>query len=332
MPADDGAGQGAAPAQAAIVRTILRDMSPDELSHGATLFHEHMSMNNQFWLDMGLERLVDTSRPYFMEDLDYMVAEMQAAAEDGIACIVDGGHADMGRDVEFLRALSEQSGMPIVASGGYYHEPTFPPDLYERSEDDLVEEFPARRRTAALGRVRRDRLFGREHGGPSARCCRPSGAPTWRRACRSSRTRPTGAEAVAQLDLLESLGVDPAHVVIGHLGYPEVTVHAEICGRGAYVGFDRLGGAPEADAAQVPMILALLEAGHADRVLLASDLRARAGHARQRRSRLRQDADPLRAAAARRRRRRRRPARHHQRQPAALPGVRAARGVSRVIR
>ncbi len=144
MPADDRAAAQAsppAPALPTIVRTILRDMSPDELSHGATLFHEHLSMNNEFWLDMGLERLVDTSRPYFMEDLDFMVAEMRAAAEDGIACIVDGGHADMGRDVEFLRALSAQSGMPIVASGGYYHEPTFPPDLYERSEDDLVEEF-----------------------------------------------------------------------------------------------------------------------------------------------------------------------------------------------
>ena len=116
-------------------------MPPGELANGATLFHEHMSMNNQFWLDMGLERLIDPSRPYFMEDMDYMVAEMQAAAEDGIACIVDGGHADMGRDIEFLRMLSEQSGMPIVASGGYYHEPTFTPDLYERSEEDLVEEM-----------------------------------------------------------------------------------------------------------------------------------------------------------------------------------------------
>ena len=271
MPADDGAAsQAPAPAQAAIVRTILRDMSPDELSHGATLFHEHMSINNQFWLDMGLERMIDTSRPYFMEDLDFMVAEMQAAAGDGISCIVDGGHTDMGRDVEFLRTLSEQSGMPIVVSGGYYHEPTFSPDLYERSEDDLVEEFlreAGPQRWGAFGEIG----FSAESTEAERKVLRAVGRAHLETRLPIFTHTANGAEAVAQLDLLESVGVDPGRVVIGHLGYPEVTVHAEICSRGAYVGFDRLGGNPDADAAQVPMILALLEAGHAERVLLASD-------------------------------------------------------------
>ena len=80
-----------------------------------------------------------------------------------------------------------------------------------------------------------------------------------------------GQEAVAQLDLLESVGVAPERVVIGHLGYPEVQVHETICARGAYVAFDRLGGTPDADAVQVPMVIDLLEAGYADHVLLASD-------------------------------------------------------------
>ena len=68
----------------AIIRTILRDMSPNELAHGATLFHEHMSLTNEFWLQMDLARLIDPSRPYFMQDLDFMIAEMRAAADDGI--------------------------------------------------------------------------------------------------------------------------------------------------------------------------------------------------------------------------------------------------------
>ena len=80
-----------------------------------------------------------------------------------------------------------------------------------------------------------------------------------------------GVEATEQLDLLEAVGVDPGRVVIGHLGYPDVTVHADLCRRGAYVGFDRLGGQPDADAAQVPLVLALIEGGFTDRVLLASD-------------------------------------------------------------
>ena len=272
-PAETGAApETAAPAtsQAAIIRTILRDVPPDELAGGATLFHEHMSMNNKFWLDMGLERLIDPSQPYFMEDLDYMVAEMQAAAEDGVACIVDGGHADMGRDIEFLRMLSEQSGMPIVASGGYYHEPTFTPDLYERSEEDLVEEL------VRDARVERWGAFGEiGFSNPSLpaerKVLRAVGRAHLRTNLPIFTHTANGAEATEQLDLLEAVGVDPRRVVIGHLGYPDVTVHADLCRRGAYVGFDRLGGQPEADAAQVPMVMALIDRGFTGNVLLASD-------------------------------------------------------------
>jgi phosphotriesterase-related protein len=259
-----------ATARASIIRTILRDAPPDELANGATLFHEHMSMNNKFWLDMGLERLIDPSRPYFMEDMDFMVAEMQAAAEDGIACIVDGGHADMGRDIGFLRMLSEQSGMPIVASGGYYHEPTFTPDLYERSEEDLVEEMvrdAGVERWGAFGEIG----FSNPSLPAERKVLRAVGRAHLRTNLPIFTHTANGAEATEQLDLLEAVGVDPRRVVIGHLGYPDVTVHADLCRRGAYVGFDRLGGSPEADAAQVPMVLALLDAGFTDNVLLASD-------------------------------------------------------------
>jgi predicted metal-dependent phosphotriesterase family hydrolase len=48
-----------------------------------------------------------------------MAEEMSAAAKDGLGCIVDGGHPDMGRKLDFLRRLSTKSGMPIAASGGY---------------------------------------------------------------------------------------------------------------------------------------------------------------------------------------------------------------------
>ena len=47
----------------AIIRTVLRDMSPDDLAHGATLFHEHVSLNNQLFIQMNLENMIDPSRP-----------------------------------------------------------------------------------------------------------------------------------------------------------------------------------------------------------------------------------------------------------------------------
>jgi phosphotriesterase-related protein len=80
-----------------------------------------------------------------------------------------------------------------------------------------------------------------------------------------------GKGALEQLDLLESVGLPPQRIAIGHVGGlvdPQVAVHKEICKRGAYVGFDRQGGA--GDARQVPMVVALIEAGYADNLLFSS--------------------------------------------------------------
>jgi predicted metal-dependent phosphotriesterase family hydrolase len=85
--------------------------------------------------------------------------------------------------------------------------------------------------------------------------------------------------AIEQLDILEDAGVDPKRVCIGHLGNlndPNVYVHKTICSRGGFVGFDRQGG--NGDANVVPLVIALLDAGFADRVLISGD--ASRGYAR----------------------------------------------------
>ena len=72
---------------------------------------------------------------------------------------------------------------------------------------------------------------------------------------------------------------NPSHVVIGHLGNlvdPNVYVHKQICRRGAFVGFDRQGG--NNDAQQVPLVMALIEAGFADHLMFSAD--ASSGYAK----------------------------------------------------
>jgi phosphotriesterase-related protein len=81
-----------------------------------------------------------------------------------------------------------------------------------------------------------------------------------------------GKAAIEQLNILEDAGVNPNRVAIGHLGNlvdANVYVHKTICRRGAFVAFDRQGG--NGDAQQVPMVMALIEAGFADRLLFSSD-------------------------------------------------------------
>ncbi|HLJ46414.1 MAG TPA: amidohydrolase family protein [Bryobacteraceae bacterium] len=261
-----------------IIRTVLKDLPPEALSGGATLFHEHLSLAADFmprW--MALYRHQNppppSDAPDVMHDLDIMTGEMQAAAKDGVACIVDGGHPDMGRDLEFLKQLSTKSGLPIVAGCGYYTQPFYPPEIANWSEDQITQDLIRQARTQRVGvfgeigswdeitdtERKVFRAVGKAHGATNLPIFTHTGIP--------------GKSALEQLDLLEGAGVKPQRVVIGHLGNlvdPKLEVHKAVCKRGAFIGFDRQGG--PGDARQVPMVTALIEAGYADNLMFASDL------------------------------------------------------------
>src|SRR5215831_5395022 len=151
----------------AIIRTVLKDLPPTALAGGTTLFHEHLSLAPDFlpkWTALframsgqsaqtkaGPPPAPPSDQPYFLEDLDLLTTELRAAASDGISCIVDAGHPDMGRNLDFLKQLSMRSGMPIVAGFGYYAQPFYPPEIATMSEDRIAEELVRQANTQPLG-------------------------------------------------------------------------------------------------------------------------------------------------------------------------------------
>ena len=204
-----------------------------------------------------------------MQDADFMTEELATAKREGIACIVDGGHPDMGRDVNFLREISKRSQLPIVLGGGFYTQPFYPKEVSTMSEEQVVQAIVKQVDTDPIG------VFG-EIGSwdvmtaDERKVFRAIGKAQV--ATNIPIFTHTGIPGIAALDLLEDAGVKPDRIVIGHLGNlvdPNVQVHKAICRRGAYVGFDRQGG--PGDAEQVPMVMALLEAGFADRLMFAAD-------------------------------------------------------------
>ena len=265
--------------QGAIIRTVLKDMPPEALAGGATLFHEHLSLAPDFmprWI--GLARgqnpqVPPSDRPFFMQDVDLMSDELRAAAMEGVACIVDVGNPDMGRDLDFLKTLSRQSGMPIVTGCGYYSDPFYPPEIGTMTEDQITQELVRQTRTQPVGAFgeigswgeitdlerKVFRAVGKAHLQTNLPIFTHTGIP--------------GKSASEQLDILEAAGVKAQRVVIGHLGNlvdPKVEVHKALCKRGAFIGFDRQGG--QGDARQVPMVQTLIDAGYADNLLFSSDL------------------------------------------------------------
>src|SRR5262245_58488785 len=103
----------------AIIRTLLKDYAPEDLSGGATLFHEHMQLatdfNAKFAAATAAARAANglppalargggggggggarggggTPPPDIMHNVVLMAAEVAKVKADGIACIVEGGH------------------------------------------------------------------------------------------------------------------------------------------------------------------------------------------------------------------------------------------------
>ncbi len=296
----------------AVIRTILKDYAPDELAGAATLFHEHMSFAPDFmtrWNGYAAETRTLNSQgapraggpgagagagagagraggapaapvaapaasgPFFMEDADLMAEEMAIAKREGIGCIVDGGHGDMGRNVSFLRTISTRSGMPIVLGGGFYTQPFYPKEIATMSEEQIVQALIKQVDTDPIGvfgeigswdDITKDerkvfRAIGKAHVMTNIPIFTHTGIP--------------GKSALEQLNILEDAGVNPNRVVIGHLGNlndAQVAVHRAICRRGAFIGFDRQGG--PGDAQQVPLVMALLDAGFADNLMFSADI------------------------------------------------------------
>ncbi|HTR01465.1 MAG TPA: hypothetical protein VMH83_15815 [Candidatus Acidoferrum sp.] len=278
----------------AIIRTLLKDYAPEELAGGATLFHEHLSLApdfmNKFRAASAAVAAINNPRAAATplpapapgqggppingptRDLEAMVADVNKAKAAGVACLVDAGHPDMGRDIDFARQVSQRTGLPIVACAGFYSQPYYPAEIATMSEDAIVKALldqVAAAPTGALGEIgswdeiTRDerkvfRAVGRAHVATNLPVITHTGIP--------------GKSALEQFDILEDAGVKPSSIVIGHLGNlvdANVYVQKTLCRRGAFIGFDRQGGF--GDAQVVPMVMALIEAGFADNLLFSAD-------------------------------------------------------------
>ena len=272
-----------------VIRTLQKDMPPEALSNGATLFHEHFSID----LPPVTRRPANAPppAPNPTKDLNLMIEEAKAAAKDGVACIVDGGHPDMGTDLEFLKKLTAQSGLPIVASGGYYIQRTYPPELSMRTDDQIADDLAreaVRNRYGAFGEIGEmpdapmsdlERKVFRAVGKAHVR----TNLPIFTHNAYGTGPNVPRDAGLRQLDVLESVGVKPQHIAIGHtccLDDPAADVIKQIAKRGAFVGFDRVTGGLVPDDKKVVMVLAFLDGGYADRLLLCSDFTGRRSAAR----------------------------------------------------
>jgi phosphotriesterase-related protein len=238
---------------------------------GAVLAHEHIFLH--------LDR---PDGPAILGDEARIRSELGALRASGrLGALIELSGRNMGRDAAGLRRVSEATGVVVVAGTGHYWEPFHPPEVALLDIDGLAEELVADLTTGMDGSDVRAGLLGEigSHGEqPSAleaKCLRAAARAAVHCDVSVATHAQDGCGGLAQLELLCGVeGVAPHRVSIGHQDlHVDRAIHRRIAEAGAYVAFDTIGKTGfQGDDTRLACLLDLLEAGHADRVLLSNDV------------------------------------------------------------
>jgi phosphotriesterase-related protein len=271
----------------AIIRTILKDVSPDALQNGATMFHEHL---------IGLSSYSSPPPPSAcpmpcsppvagpaIQGVDLLVEELKATAADGVTCIVNSTTSrPTEQNLRDLRDLATRSGTHIVAAGGYFRA-AYPKNFAEMTEDRFAESLvqdSIAQRWGAFGEIGTsmqmeadERKFLLALSQAQLRTNLPVFTHTPHQSCPKC--------ALEQLEILTSRGVSPRSICIGHMSTIKLeddrtgeTLKA-VAKAGAFIGFDTVGHQmsqshiPERQ--KVARVLQVLEAGYEDHLMLSAD-------------------------------------------------------------
>jgi phosphotriesterase-related protein len=265
----------------ATIQTVTGPIDAQQL--GTTLIHEHLRTRDeavhQQWPGLSTSGGIPEREIEPGGDYDAAVEAASAAVELGVRSICDPTAMFLGRDVDFMRRVSEDTGLQVLACTGIYtydHLPTFfvsrtpdlIADLFVRDIEESVQEMPIR---AAFIKCAAD-----EHGitenvekvhRAAAQASLRTGAPIM------AHSRPASETGPRQVEIFLEEGVDPAKVQIAHTGDSTDLEYIEgLLETGVYIGLDRYGlemFLPYEQRNQTA--LALLERGYAERMFISAD-------------------------------------------------------------
>jgi phosphotriesterase-related protein len=263
------------------VQTVTGTVDAEEL--GTTLIHEHLrnldeAVHNQ-WPQAGAAKEEPPHEVAPGEEFEIAVREAKAAVDLGIKTIGEPTAMFLGRDVDFMRRVSEETGLQVIPCTGIYtydHLPQFfvnrdPDQIAELLVSDIEQGIQGTEIKAAFIKCAADEPGVTENvekvHRAVARASLQTGAPIM------AHSRPASETAPRQIEIFEEEGVDLSKVQIAHCGDTDDLDYLErVLGKGVWIGLDRYGldlflpyDRRQATAK------ALLERGYADRIFLSAD-------------------------------------------------------------
>ncbi len=263
------------------INTVLGPVDAGEV--GITALQEHLQIGLPGW-----ERApeVNYSRAEAFSRAAEALRRFKAA---GGTCILDSSPIAMARDVELCRSLSRESGVQVAVCTGFWDDSGIPghfapllravPGFFAAHDADYYGDLMFQELTQGVMARRLGRTDARAAAikvGNGA-----TGISEWeeliyRGAARAARK--TGcvvytsgvAQVWRQLEILREEGAPPDRVVVGHCDDPlDAERNLRLCRDGACVSFDRLGRDGASDSQRAAAVKALVDAGHAQQVVVS---------------------------------------------------------------
>jgi len=290
-------------------QTVLGSVDAGEL--GITMMHEHFLWDFRSFFNEPEDprNHAKAHAPVSLENLSYVLLNWAGCKDNlvntdtelaireaglfkqaGGKTIVDVSNIGLSREPEKLRYISQSTGLHIVMGAGYYHAFFHPPDMDDKSEDEIREEIVVDITEGVDGTGIRAGIIG-ELGcnwplrDNEAKVLRASaGAQNETGAPISIHPGPHLDAPFEIMDILEAAGADAKRVVMGHMertGLDDDHL-TSLAKRGCYLEFDWFGEVRPtfphgrvdvpSDGERIKKIAFLISEGFGEKIVVSQDI------------------------------------------------------------
>jgi phosphotriesterase-related protein len=252
------------------VMTALGPIAPEAL--GVCLVHEHL---------LARPAPIGAFDPdLVLDDPHAALAEVEALFNSGGRALLDSSTADYGRLLEDTLWVAARAPVHVILVTGHHNEAFALPTVTGKSIDDLAAAMV---RDLTVGIDGTPARAGAIKAGSSLNAITPAEETVFRAAARAhfatgapiTTHTERGTMAIDQLRLLAAEGVAPSRVIVGHLDrrWDDDRALRTLLETGAFAAFDNVGKTRYgSDQDRAAAIKRLVDAGHADQLLLSGDM------------------------------------------------------------